>query len=193
MVLRKSYKFVLLFIAVFALNFLGGGLQATPERAGLSQENIAVILLIDTSGSMRSTDPQRLRETAARVFIDLLSPEDYLGLITFDHEANVVLPLQKVSSSANKELFKEKLSPQLEPRGNTDFTRALKAAAEQFRKTDAGGARPVAVLLTDGEPDPDPRRRSEALFMENYIQSLWETVATSPSRSKHSCRSYVPV
>jgi Mg-chelatase subunit ChlD len=176
MALRKRYSLVLLFFAVFALNFLGGGLQAAPERAGFSQENIAVILLIDTSGSMRTTDPQRLRETAARIFIDLLSPEDYLGLITFDHEANVVLPLQKVSSSANKELFKEGLSPQLEPRGNTDFTKALKAAAEQFRKTDAGGARPVAVLLTDGEPDPEPRRRGEALFMENYMQSLWETV-----------------
>ena len=176
MALRKRYSLVLLIFAVFALNLLGGSLQAAPERAGFSQENIAVILLIDTSGSMRTTDPQRLRETAARIFIDLLSPEDYLGLITFDHEANVVLPLQKVSSSANKELFKEGLSPQLEPRGNTDFTKALKAAAEQFRQTDSGGARPVAVLLTDGEPDPEPRRRGEALFMENYMQSLWETV-----------------
>lgn len=175
---RRSlrYSLLLLFFVAFFLNLWSEGLQAAPEQAGLSQENIAVILLIDTSGSMRTTDPQRLRETAAHIFIDLLSPEDYLGLITFDHEANVVLPLQKVSSSTDKELFKKILSPQLEPRGDTDFTGALEAARDQFRQTEAGGARPVAVLLTDGEPEPDHRRSRDVFFMENYMQTLWETV-----------------
>ncbi len=178
MFLGKRRSLVLIFFVAFSLILWGGGPQAAPERVDSPQENIAVILLIDTSGSMRTTDPQRLRETAAHIFIDLLSPEDYLGLITFDHEANVVLPLQKVGSSAHKELFKERLSPRLEPRGNTDFTRALEVALEQFRQTETGGVHPVAVLLTDGEPEPSPRHSGEAFFMESYMQTLWETVGS---------------
>ena len=174
---RRS-AFIFLLFAVFILNFGEGNRQAAPAQEGLTRENIAVVLLIDISGSMRTTDPQGLREAAACNFFDLLNPGDYLALLTFDHETNVVLPLQKVSSPVLQELFQEGLAAHLKPRGNTDITKALEAAAEQFRQVDTGDARPVAVLLTDGEPDPDPRRRGEALFMEDYMQSLWETVVT---------------
>ena len=49
------------------------GVQA---RGSTSSEPLAIILLIDISGSMSRTDPQRLRETAAGVFIDLLGHVD---------------------------------------------------------------------------------------------------------------------
>ncbi|MDO9533911.1 MAG: vWA domain-containing protein [Bacillota bacterium] len=143
----------------------------------LSDETLAIVMVIDVSGSMRYTDPQMLRETASRIFIDLLSPEDYLGVITFDHDANVVIPLQQVESASKKELFKETLSPRLQPRGNTDYLTALEAAFGQFKGTGTQGARPVVVFLTDGEPNPDPaRQRMDPAFMVSYMESLWNIV-----------------
>jgi uncharacterized protein (DUF58 family) len=84
-------------------------------------DNLAVVLLIDVSGSMEYTDPLRLRETAAGMFIDLLGEDDYLGVVIFDEQAEVVAPLGPAGGPANKEALMEKLSPELEPRGDTDF------------------------------------------------------------------------
>jgi Mg-chelatase subunit ChlD len=177
MVFRKKCSLVLLFFILFPLFFSFWGintLQAGPE---LAQETLAIMLVIDVSGSMRYTDPQMLRETTARIFIDLLSPEDYLGIITFDHNAGVVIPLQQVGSAANKERFKNTLAPELQPRGNTDFLKALEAAYAQFQETDTGSAKPAVVLLTDGDPDPDPARsQNDPAFMPAYMESLWRRV-----------------
>ena len=167
--------------AILILTLLLVGSCAFPAQAAAAstRETLAVVLAIDASGSMRHTDPYRLRETAARMFIDLLSPEDYLGIITFDHEVQVVLPLQQAGAAPEKAVFKERLSSALQPRGNTDFTIALEAACKELLKGAAEGARPVVVLLTDGEPDPDPRRSQDTAFMDSYMKSLWDAVQAS--------------
>jgi len=164
--------------ALLILTLLPASICAFPgqDAAASTRETLAVVLAIDASGSMRHTDPYRLRETAARMFIDLLSPEDFLGIITFDHEVQVVLPLQQAGAAPEKAVFKERLSSALQPRGNTDFTIALEAARKELLKGAAEGARPVVVLLTDGEPDPDPRRSQDTAFMDSYMKSLWDAV-----------------
>ena len=63
---------------------------------------------------MNTTDPQRLREAAANVFIDLLSPEDYLGIITFNNEVDLVISMEQLKDISIRESFKERLSPNLE-------------------------------------------------------------------------------
>jgi len=88
----------------------------------------------------------------------------------------VVVPLQQVTSSSTKEIFKETLSPKLQPRGNTDFKVALETAFGQLQDAGIEGARPVVVFLTDGEPDPNPRRSRDAAFMTSYMESLWDVV-----------------
>lgn len=174
---QKSRGLIRGLALIFFFIFL---LQRVPfflvRAAALPSETLVVMLVIDTSGSMQYSDPQRLRETAARMFIDLLSTEDYLGIITFDHEVEVMLPLQQLDTYSNKELFKERLSSGLQPRGNTDYQIALEAACQQLQAKDLKGSRPVVVLLTDGEPDPDPQRKHDPAFIEAYMESLWETV-----------------
>jgi Mg-chelatase subunit ChlD len=156
---------------------------STPDvraEEALTGEKLAIILVIDTSGSMQNTDPQMLRETASRIFIDLLSPEDFLGVITFDHDARVVFPLERIESTSRKEQIKEKLSAELQPRGYTDYLEALEAARGQFQQFQAAGtgnARQLAVLLTDGEPSPDPAlTQNNPAFMGSYMDSLWKLV-----------------
>lgn len=172
--LRKIQIIFLLFIIVSSL------LIAVSYQKARGQENISealsIIMVIDVSGSMRWTDPEMLRETAAHVFIDLLSTEDNIGIIIFDHQAEVVFPLQGVQSLARKEQIKNILSPVLAPRGDTDFLVALEAAHNQLSGGNLQGTRPVVVLLTDGDPDPDPSRRDDPVFMDEYMDKLWNMV-----------------
>jgi len=139
-------------------------------------DNLAVALVIDVSGSMSYTDPDRLRESSAGMFIDLLGADDYLSVITFDHEAELIKPLEPVGSPADKAALMERLSPRLDPRGDTDFIEALQLARRQFAQTDIGDKVPVIMLLTDGEPDPYPGALADEEFMAGYMEQLWEEV-----------------
>jgi Mg-chelatase subunit ChlD len=148
--------------------------QDAPEASPF--DNLAVALVIDVSGSMSYTDPLRLRETAAGMFIDLLGAEDLLSVITFDHEAELVQPFGPAGSPAAKEALMGRLSPRLDPRGDTDFVEALKLALAQFKSADTGDKVPVILFLTDGEPDPFPGAIDDEAFMAEYMESLWEQV-----------------
>lgn len=172
-------KFVLVYSLIFAFlcTALPVNIGTLQAQESIAPEALSIVLVIDVSGSMSRTDPQRLRETASRIFVDLLSPDDYLGVITFDHETQVVFPLQQIGSSANKESIKETVAARLDPRGATDYNGALEAAYELLKGANLEETRPVVVFLTDGEPNPDSARRNDAVFMQAYMVDLWELTA----------------
>lgn len=140
-------------------------------------ETLAVSLVIDQSGSMSLYDPGKLRETAAEIFVDLLSPDDYLGIVAFDDEVEEVLPMTKIDSVANRTRIKSQLPGRFDARGDTDYLLAFQKAEEQLQNhAPEGDVRRIIIFVTDGIPDPEPERRDEAGFMEEYMDALWERV-----------------
>ncbi len=177
MPLKQRYRRILLFVIIISILFTPGANVPFAEKGqDMISEALSIVMVVDVSGSMRRTDPQMLRETAAHVFIDLLGPEDHLGIVIFDHEAELIVPLQPVQSAEKKEWIKATLSPKLEPRGYTDFKVALKTAFTQFQEADLERKRPVVVLLTDGEPNPGPGWGEDEGVMAAYMESLWQEV-----------------
>ena len=79
--------------------------------ATTASKRIAVSLVIDTSGSMEETDPANLRKTAADIFVDMLSPEDYVGIVSFSTEVTELAPMQQVGDATNKQAIKGALGP----------------------------------------------------------------------------------
>lgn len=55
--------------------------SAAPPADGANQ--VAVLLVMDNSGSMSTSDPSRLRLTASRLFVSLLDQGDAVGVIRF--------------------------------------------------------------------------------------------------------------
>lgn len=137
------------------------------------QETLAVTLVIDNSGSMKKTDPEHLRQTAANIFIDLLSPEDYLSVITFNTKQKVTIPMQQIKNSSNKAGFKSILSKSIDESGDTDYLGALNEAGRQLDSMKKGNVRKVILFLTDGEPDPD----GSSVINPDYMNSLWKSVS----------------
>lgn len=143
----------------------------------VSPETLAVSLVIDNSGSMAETDSQKLRETAANMFIDLLSSEDYLSIITFNTKEDIILPMQQIQNSDNKVNFKNKLSQKIQASGDTDYLLAFKEAGKQLDSVNNGNVRKVILFLTDGEPDPDKGKKNDSTFMNSYMDLLWKEVS----------------
>lgn len=62
-----------------------------------------VVLVIDSSGSMKKTDPQALRIPAAKLFISLLNENDRAGIISFSDKGYPIIPLTPVDSRENRD------------------------------------------------------------------------------------------
>jgi uncharacterized protein YegL len=179
-VIRREFmvrKYKVLLLSMLALMLFHSLSIAADPLEDLIPEKLAVSLIIDTSGSMADTDPGRLRETAANIFIDLLSPEDNLGIITFNTDTVEVLPMQAVMNTENKNLMKETLAPMLDAKGDTNYLAALEAASLQLNAFEEPGVKKVIIFLTDGVPDPDPSRKTDAAFMDDYMGRLWKAVS----------------
>lgn len=173
--MNKNKKLIIATVFICIL-FSGINVFASTSKK-LSTETLAVTLVIDTSGSMATTDPQKLRETAANIFIDLLSPEDYLGIITFNTKEEVVIPMQQVQNSQNKANFEKVLSQKLQSTGDTDYLIAFNEASRQLSSVKKENVRKVIIFLTDGDPDPNNAKKNEPEFMNPYMDSLWKAVS----------------
>jgi len=105
----------------------------------------AVVLCVDTSGSMRATDVEPTRSDAAanavRTFVDTVPDGTRLGIVAFSSAAGVVQPL-----TADKDALREAIARIPPPNGGTAIGDALAAAA---RLLPASGRRAI-VLITDG-------------------------------------------
>ena len=163
---------------------------ALPGLSGARQQDapLALLLIVDISGSMERTDPNYLRETASQILIDLTRPGDYVGVIAFDSIAETVFPLQLAGGADHKHQLKRALEGRLDPRSATDFAAAFTEALAQLddlasdRSDEPDPVQEVVVFLTDGDPNPDPARRDEPGFIDAYMETVWAQMETFDER-----------
>lgn len=129
------------------------------EERGLDsgvKEHIDVVLLLDASGSMRRTDPLRLRDEGARLIVEFLKPGDRLGIIEFSNFANTIRPLSEFDSSQVQEITQQ--IAQVGDSGlYTDLLQGIKIAANMLDLNPQPDSDRVVVLLSDGQMEPDPQ------------------------------------
>lgn len=124
---------------------LGGALAGPRFVANVPVRGGAVVLCVDTSGSMRATDvdPNRAAAAAAavRAFVDGVPDGTRLGIVAFASGAGVVQPL-----TDDKDALRDAIGRIPPPNGGTAIGDALASAA---RLLPASGRRAI-VLVTDG-------------------------------------------
>ncbi|MCD6407941.1 VWA domain-containing protein, partial [bacterium] len=113
-------------------------------------EPVYSLLLIDSSGSMKITDPKHYRKLSAQAIVSLLSENDYVSIVEFDSEARTILPW----TSARE---REKILRSIERIGNrglyTDFYFAFEKAMDVFSEI-SGKVKKKILLLSDGKFEP---------------------------------------
>lgn len=119
------------------------------ELQAEAQANVDVALVIDSSGSMRSNDPNRQRLNAAKVYLDASLPDDHVGLVDFDSRATILSQLLALTV-ANKATLAG-LIDRIDASGTTDIGAGVAAACQILSASTSGNDRKAAILLTDGE------------------------------------------
>ncbi|MBV9149509.1 MAG: VWA domain-containing protein [Candidatus Eremiobacteraeota bacterium] len=143
-----------------AAALLWGALAGPHLTAALPAKDAIVIVCIDTSGSMSSTDVQPTRWDAARnatrAFIERLPSGTKVGVITFSSNANLIQ-----APTADRDAARAALDRVPAAGGATAIGDALTLASQELP---ASGHRAV-VLMTDGVNNrgEDPLQAANAL------------------------------
>ena len=127
-----------------------------------SHDSVAVVLLMDSSGSMLKTDPHRLRVPAAKLLMALLSPADRVGLISFSDNGYPVLHLTAAGLAHKKPLFAA--ADKVSSKGAyTNLYAALAQGQLMLQNEAPTGMRKILVLMSDGKMDVGNATRDRTL------------------------------
>ena len=150
---KHFLRYAALFVTIlFMLTFL----PLISFAAGSDSFDFDVILVVDTSGSMRRTDPDNLARTAANMFIDLGAGSDSrVGYVIFHHEVAAELPLTHISDADLLAGLRNSIARTALPGTGqwTNIPLALDRAFDLLESDSLGGRSPripVVILLSDG-------------------------------------------
>ncbi|MCL2839736.1 MAG: VWA domain-containing protein [Defluviitaleaceae bacterium] len=146
--------------------------QAYPEDDVLTVllPPIDVVLLIDVSGSMRFTDPNRAALSGAGDFIEMLTiGQSRVGVVGFSGQIQYYLPFRLLEDEYAVAELREEIT-QFQYVGFTDIGAALLAAAETMY-TAENLQNPMILLMSDGwiQISPHVARRAEDSFADVEI------------------------
>lgn len=130
-----------------------------------------VRILIDTSGSMKKTDPINLRVPALKLLVNLLPAPSRAGVWLFDTSANRLLPPQEISPQSRAAMLK--VAGMIHSRGlNTDIESALRAATQDWTGPAPAGVKRTVILLTDGMVDLPKGADASAQSRQRILDEL---------------------
>ena len=142
------------------------------------RDNIDVIIALDSSGSMKKTDPDTLRIAAAKLFTTLLGSKDRVGIISFSGSGTTLLELSSIDSSAKKDKTFEAIDRVNSNGRYTNIYEALLKGQSLIvnGSKDSNKARFI-ILMSDGKMDVGKEEESLKLakkIREELIPSLVE-------------------
>jgi len=168
--LEKLFSDVKPFIVGLSIS-IGIILNAAPVNA---EENLApqkaqeklpldTVVIMDSSGSMKQTDPKQLRKPAAKLFISLLDTDDRLSVVSFSSQAWPITYLTQLKSE--KQLQQAlRATDKISHKGMyTNIHSAISRGIAFLKDSDQINREPIIILMSDGQMDVGNAEKSAQL------------------------------
>jgi len=170
-VLARHNFFLMLFVFIAANAVLTMHANAAP----VTMEPVAgidAILVIDTSGSMRNADPERITLEATMLFMDMMDTSNSrLGIVGFSGVIHTVIPLMSIEEPEDREYIRSRVSDFVY-HGWTDIGLAMRTAAEMLLDDPVEANSPMILLFTDGKIEL-PAHWEERFVEDSYYDAQW--------------------
>lgn len=192
---RRVWQYLAILIS--SLTIIFWGIEASPAARADTLRPLAngnqhvTIMVLDMSGSMQDTDPDRLRCTAANAYIDLSGPGDLIGVVNLDSGPSslIISPPVEMSTQAARKGLRDTIQSKTNgcsPDGGTPTYDAMNQALSMLNTATQNGQIPGSmILLTDGDPEPNPQGQINDIknnLLPNFKQHGWpvDVVALDP-------------
>lgn len=114
-----------------------------------------IVLVIDNSGSMMVTDPDRQRLQAAKNLVEQMDRRNRVGVILFNVDATILQPLTEVGTDAQKQAVNTKLDEITDTMEGTDIGLALSETLLHIQEQGDADGGTMVILLSDGDSAVD--------------------------------------
>jgi len=119
-----------------------------PAATSALLEGCDVVLLIDSSGSMKRTDPKGYRKEAAKLFISLLGEDDHIGVMSFGDTATRLAPLTPNNKQNRKQLFSA-VGRITSKEYSTNITDAVQKGFDELKSSPR--RQRILIMMSDGK------------------------------------------
>jgi len=109
--------------------------------------NVLIQIVIDTSGSMSGT--LEAAKTAARMLVDLVKENNYVGVIAYSSSVTTLIPITKIESTNTRTTIKAAINT-LSAGGYTAIGDAAQVALNGILASSVSNVTRAVFLLTDG-------------------------------------------
>ncbi len=141
------------YVHLFLLTWVVICLLAPSIAHARSGSNVDVALVMDSSGSMKRTDPGSLRIPAAKLFISLLGSNDRAAVLSFSDQGYPIASLTPVSSETNKKTLLD-ATDRITSKGlQTNLYAAFQKGMQVLLDAREDGREQIIVLMSDGMMD----------------------------------------
>jgi Ca-activated chloride channel family protein len=167
--LKKQYlKFWILFICTGLFILVIAGPQFGSKLEVVKKQGIEVIVCLDVSNSMLSTDVNPSRLDKAKLILSRLVDNltnDKIGLIVFAGDAYIQLPI--TSDYVSAKMFLSSINPSMIPTQGTAIGSAINLAEKSF--TPSENSEKTIIIITDGEDHEDNSVKAAELSAKKGI------------------------
>lgn len=146
--LKKQTKILLFIMMIVSLSLL---LMREMQAFAKEKEGCNIAIALDVSGSMVTTDENRLSIEMIEMLIDLCDEKDSIAVIAYNDFLVYESKLVSMSDKHKKEQLKAEVR-QLEFKGETDNGLGLKTAMDILTQ-DESGKKSYVLFISDGKTD----------------------------------------
>jgi hypothetical protein len=154
-------------VVLLCVLFISPAMAEQPPEQGMD-----VVLVMDSSGSMKSTDPRALRKPAAKMLISLLGEHDRASVVSFSDQGYPVSYLRPNHIPREQEQLFAAVDKISSKGVYTNLHGALLAAKGILDKDTSPAERRLVVLMSDGKMDLGDEEKSRKLTRQVFDQVL---------------------
>ncbi|HAA56205.1 MAG TPA: hypothetical protein DCE42_15685 [Myxococcales bacterium] len=145
------------------------GMNSSTDVSKLPRLPLNLVVVIDTSGSMKSQNKLEYVKTGLKLMLDKLRPEDTLAIVHYSTKAETLRPAQAVTAD-NKSAVID-LIDKLRATGGTNIYDGLKLGYEECLKQSSDKKQNRVIFLSDGKATQGIIQTDKILEMSNqYVK-----------------------
>ena len=166
---QPQHYMLLIFISLISLTLF------TPQLFA-EEQALDVAIIMDTSGSMKKNDPNKLRREAAKMFVALLDRKDRVSLVSFSGRAYPITRFLSLNERKNEQKLLKSIDKLIANGKFTNLHDALQRGYELLTSKSKKGHAKHIILMSDGKMDMGKKERNLRL-LEKTLEELTPKLA----------------